>query len=279
MPQVPIEWYRAIRSDAIAEARKQNICRSMLPVRGPIGGIGVQQWSYDKTEEMSEALVSYQFVDLAEDAVNYSRAHIAIPLIQKEFRVGRRDLASAQRGNYPITTVNSNAATYQVVNIENKMVIDGYSRDGKSYEIKGLLRSAGEDIDDNYDLGTPGNFAKATSVAINAMMANEIYGPFEWTINPAQYTEAIISLWTGGTPEIDMVKNMVSGIRVTNWVPAGEGMFTGGKSNSQYELLIAQDLAVETEIMQKSKDLWGRVYESLVPIVYNDKSILHFTKL
>jgi len=279
MPKVPVEWYRAIRSDAISEARKQNICRSMLPVRGPIGGIGVQQWSYDKTEEMTEALISYQFVDLAEDAVNFGRDHIAIPLIQKEFRIGRRDLASAQRGNYPLTTVNSNAATYQVVNLENKMVIDGITKDGRSYELRGLLRSAGEDINDDYNTATPGNFAKATAAAIETMMSNEIYGPFEWTINPAQYTELAISLWTGGTPEIDMIKNMVNNVRVTNWIPKNHGMFTGGQSNSQYELIIAQDLTVETEILQKSKDLWGRIYESLVPIVYNPKSILHFTNL
>lgn len=279
MPKVPIEWYRQIRGDAISEARKQNICRGMLSVRGPIGGIGVQQWSYDKTEEMSEALVSYQFVDLAEDAVNFGRDHIAIPLIQKEFRIGRRDLASASKGGYPITTVNSNAATYQVVNIENKMVIDGYSTDGKSYEIKGLLQSAGIEVSDSYDAATPGNFAKATALAIENAMTNEIYGPFEWTINPQQYTQLGISLWTGGKSELEMVQSMVSGIRVTNWVPAGHGMFTGGQSNSQYELVIAQDLTVETEILQKSKDLWGRIYESIVPVVYQPKAIQHFKAL
>lgn len=279
MPKVPIEWYRTIRADAIDEARKQNICRSMLPVRGPIGGIGVQQWSYDKTEEMTEAMVSYQFVDLAEDAVNFGRDHIAIPLIQKEFRIGRRDLASAQKGGYPITTVNSNAASYQVTNLENKIVIDGYTRDGKSYEIKGLLRSAGIENTDAYDVATPGNFAKATAAAIESAMANEIYGPYEWTINPQQWTQLGISLWTGGKSELEMVRDLVSNIRVTNWIPAGEGMFTGGQSNSQYELIIAQDMTVETEILQKSKDLWGRIYESLVPVVYQPKTIQHFTKL
>ena len=279
MPKVPIEWYRKIRGDAITEARKQNICRGMLPVRGGLGGIGVQQWSYDKTEEMSEALVSYQFLDLAEDAVNFGRDHIAIPLIQKEFRIGRRDLASAQIGGYPITTTNSNAATYQVINIENRMVIDGYSRDGKSYEIKGLLQSAGIEVNDNYDAATPGNFAKATALAIETAMANEIYGPFEWTLNPTQYTQLGISLWTGGKSELEMVQNMVSGIRVTNWIPAGHAMFTGGQSNSQYELLIAQDMTVETEILQKSKDLWGRIYESLVPVVYQPKTIQHFKNI
>ena len=277
--KVPIEWYRSIRSDAIAEARKQNICRGMLPVRGPIGGIGVQQWSYDKTEEMSEALVSYQFIDLAEDSVGFDRGHIAIPLIQKEFRVGRRDLASATKGGYPITTTNSNAAAYQVTNIENQMVINGYSRDGKSYEIKGLLNSAGIEVTDSYDAATPGNFAKATALAIENAMANEIYGPFEWTINPQQWTQLGISLWTGGKSELEMVEKLVSNVRVTNWIPAGHGMFTGGQSNSQYELIVAQDMTVETEILQKSKDLWGRIYESLVPVVYQPKTIQHFKAL
>jgi len=277
--EIPVEWYRVIKAGAISEARKQNICRGMLPVTGPIGGIAVQQWSYDKTEEMSEAVVSYQFVEMAEDRVGFDRAHIPIPLIQKEFRVGRRDLAAAAKGGYPISTINSNAAAYQITNIENQMVINGYSTDGKNYEIKGLLNSAGIEVTDSYDAATPGNFAKATALAIENAMANEIYGPFEWTINPQQYTQLGISLWTGGKSELEMVQSMVSNIKVTNWIPAGHGMFTGGKSNSQYELIIAQDMTVELEILQKSKDLWGRLYEALVPVVYQPKTIQHFKAL
>ena len=274
--RVPIEWYRTIRTNAIEYARKQNIARTMMPVQGPIGGIGVQQYSWDITEEGSEALVTYQFVDLAEDATNMTRDHIAIPLIQKDFRIDRRDLATAQRGGYSISTKNSNEATYQIMVAENKMVIQGYSTDGKNYEIKGLLNGAGETPTSSYDFATPGNALKAAGDAIEIMMGHEIYGPYNMTLNPQQWTQLTESLLTGGVSELSMVEKMNVSVKPTNWIPAGKMVFTPDPDENNYEIVMAQDLTVETEILQKSKNLWGRIYESLVPVIYKPESIIRF---
>ena len=277
---VPIEWYRKIREDAIIAARKQNICRNYMPVKGPIGGIGVQQWSYDKTGEMSEALVSFQFLETAEDVVSFSRDHISIPVIQKEFRIDRRDLEAARNGTYPITTVNSDAAAYQITNIENEMVINGYSTDGTNYEIKCLMQSAGLEVTTTYDFATPGNALKSVSEGISKLMENEIYGPYNLSLNPTQYMELATSVYTGGVIELNMVEKLLGGtILVNNWIPADEGMITTYPQKQFYELVIAQDMTVETEILTKSKALWGRLYECIVPVIYQPKSILRLNSI
>lgn len=277
---VPIEWYRKIKEDAIVAARKQNICRTYMPVKGPIGGIGVQQWSYDKTGEMSEALVSFQFLETAEDVVSFSRDHISIPVIQKEFRIDRRDLEAARNGTYPITTVNSDAAAYQITNIENEMVINGYSTDGTNYEIKGLMQSAGLEVDTAYDFATPGNALKAVSSGIDKLMKEEIYGPYNLSLNPTQYMELATSVYTGGVIELNMVEKLLGGnILVNNWITADQGMITTFPQKQFYELVIAQDMTVETEILTKSKALWGRLYECVVPVIYQPKSILRLNHI
>ena len=251
-----------------------------MPVKGPIGGIGVQQWSYDKTGEMSEALVSFQFLETAEDVVSFSRDHISIPVIQKEFRIDRRDLEAARNGTYPITTVNSDAAAYQITNIENEMVINGYSTDGTNYEIKGLMQSAGLEVTTTYDFATPGNALKSVSEGISKLMENEIYGPYNLSLNPTQYMELATSVYTGGVIELNMVEKLLGGtILVNNWIPADEGMITTYPQKQFYELVIAQDMTVETEILTKSKALWGRLYECIVPVIYQPKSILRLNSI
>ena len=92
---IPEEYYTQVRDSIIETIRKQSIARTMLPSRLIPGGIGAQQYSFDTATEVSEALLSYAFVNNAEDIVGRGRENVPIPVLHKEFRIGRRDMASA----------------------------------------------------------------------------------------------------------------------------------------------------------------------------------------
>ena len=89
---IPEEFYTQVRDSVIDTIRRQSISRGILPAKMLPGGIGTMQYSFDSATEVSEAMLSYAFTDNSEDVTGRSREHIPIPVLHKEFRIGRRDL-------------------------------------------------------------------------------------------------------------------------------------------------------------------------------------------
>lgn len=272
---IPVEFYRQIKDRIVFTARTQSVARRLINTRLVGGGIAVQQWTYDQANEVSDALLTYAFTDTGEDTIELSRSDVPIPVLHKEFRIGRRDLAAAQRGGFALNASTASSAAYKVMNLENKIVLDGYTVDGSNYEIKGLYQSAGNTVSTSYDFGTSGNPLKAVAEGIGELMEDEITGPYNLVLNPTQYMELAISETDGGNPELPAVQKLLEGgeIITTSWQTAGTGMITASMDSGFFELVIPQDMTYETEVLQKSKDLWGRVYECIVPVVYDTNAI------
>jgi uncharacterized linocin/CFP29 family protein len=275
---IPIEFYRQIKDRIVFTARTQSVARRLINARLVGGGIAVQQWTYDQANEVSDALLTYAFTDTAEDQIELSRTDVPIPVLHKEFRIGRRDLAAAQRGGFALNAATASSAAYKVMNLENSMVLNGYAADGSNYDIKGLYQSAAN-TKTGADFGTAGNALKSVAGAIELMMADEITGPYNLTLNPTQYMELAISESAGGNPELPAVLKLLEGgeIITTSWQAAGTGMLTADKNSGFFELVVPQDMTFETEILQKSKDLWGRVYECVIPVIYDPNAICKIT--
>jgi uncharacterized linocin/CFP29 family protein len=275
---IPIEFYRQIKDRIVFTARTQSVARRLINARLVGGGIAVQQWTYDQANEVSDALLTYAFTDTAEDQIELSRTDVPIPVLHKEFRIGRRDLAAAQRGGFALNAATASSAAYKVMNLENSMVLNGYAADGSNYDIKGLYQSAAN-TKSGADFGTAGNALKSVAGAIELMMADEITGPYNLTLNPTQYMELAISESAGGNPELPAVLKLLEGgeIITTSWQAAGTGMLTADKNSGFFELVVPQDMTYETEILQKSKDLWGRVYECVIPVIYDPNAICKIT--
>lgn len=275
---IPVEFYRQIKDRIVFTARTQSVARRLINARLVGGGIAVQQWTYDQANEVSDALLTYAFTDTAEDQIELSRTDVPIPVLHKEFRIGRRDLAAAQRGGFALNAATASSAAYKVMNLENSMVLNGYAADGSNYDIKGLYQSAAN-TKSGADFGTAGNALKSVAGAIELMMADEITGPYNLTLNPTQYMELAISESAGGNPELPAVLKLLEGgeIITTSWQAAGTGMLTADKNSGFFELVVPQDMTYETEILQKSKDLWGRVYECVIPVIYDPNAICKIT--
>ncbi len=278
----PVEYYRQIKDAIVFTARKQAVARKIINTRNISGGIGVQQWTYDTANEVSDALLTYQFTDTAEDWIELARTDVPIPLLHKEFRISRRDLAAAARGGFGISTATVSSAAYKVMNLENQLILNGFAADGTNYDIKGLYQSAG-----NYttgkDFATAGQPLESVATAIDLMQADNITGPYNLVLNPTQYMELATSILGSGAGEreIAMVKEILEGgnIYSTSFQPAGTGMLLADASAGFFEMIIAQDMTTETEVLQKSKDLWGRVYECVIPVVYDANAICKLTTI
>ena len=279
----PVEYYRQIKDAIVFTARKQAVARKIINTRNISGGIGVQQWTYDTANEVSDALLTYQFTDTAEDWIELTRTDVPIPLLHKEYRISRRDLAAAARGGFGISTATVSSAAYKVMNLENQLILNGYAADGTNYDIKGLYQSAGNSFDTQSDFGTDGKPLEAVAGAIDLMQADNITGPYNLVLNPTQYMELATSIlgYGAGEREIAMVKEILEGgnIYSTSFQPAGTGMLLADASAGFFEMIVAQDMTTETEVLQKSKDLWGRVYECVIPVVYDANAICKLTNI
>jgi uncharacterized linocin/CFP29 family protein len=280
---IPTEFYRKLDETVIKTARKENIARTLMPARIIPGGIGTQQYSYDEMTEVSDAQFSYMFIENAEDVVGRSRVNAPIPVLSKEFRIGRRDLAAARNGNYDLGMMSAESAAYKVTNLENQIVIDGYAPDGSTYEVKGLYQSAGNTYTDSADFGTAGNALTAVQNALEAFYEDEITGNFNMLLNPTQYLELAVSIFGSsneGAPEMPMVEKLIGGrIIRTNWITAGTGMLVAEPTGGFYEMVIPQDMTTETEELQKSHDLYGKVYECVLPVIYEPNAICTLTSI
>ena len=277
----PVEYYRQIKDAIVFTARKQAVARKIINTRNISGGIGVQQWTYDTANEVSDALLTYQFTDTAEDWIELTRTDVPIPLLHKEYRISRRDLAAAARGGFGISTATVSSAAYKVMNLENQLILNGFAADGTNYDIKGLYQSAGNSTAGS-DFGT-GNPLESVAAAIDKMQADNITGPYNLILNPTQYMELATSILGSGAGEreIAMVKEILEGgnIYSTSFQPAGTGMLLADASAGFFEMIVAQDMTTETEVLQKSKDLWGRVYECVIPVVYDANAICKLTTI
>ena len=279
---IPTEFYEQMRDGIIYTARQQNIARSLIPSRLISGGLGTQQYGFDSATEVSEAMLSFAFSDNAEDIIGRSRMHLPIPVLHKEFRIGRRDIASAQNGNYELNTATANSAAYRVTNLENNVVINGYAPDGSNYEVKGLYQSVGQTTA-GADFGTAGSAIATVQAALTLFDADDIYGDFDLLLNPVQYNKLAVSVFGAnkeGVAELPMVKELIGGnIYKVPFLTAGTGMMNAKPNSAFAELVITQDLSYESEILPKSKDLWGRVYEVLVPVIYEADAFCSLTSI
>jgi len=280
---LPPETYMKIKEGIVKNARKHSIARQIIGVRPLNAGVGLQQWTYDTLTEVSDAQITYAFTETGEDVADFGRSHVPIPVIHKEFRIGYRDIVAAQRGGYPLQASTADSASYKVMLQENAMLLNGYSADGSTYDIKGLYQSAGNSESTSKDFGTPGNAMAKVQLAITELIADDIYGPYNLVLNPTQFMELAVSVLGSGAGdrEINMVRELLEGGQIysTPFQTVDTGMLLAQPGSGFFEAVMPVDMTVRTETLQKSRDEWGQVYECIVPVIYDADAICKLTAI
>ncbi|MHC1597235.1 MAG: family 1 encapsulin nanocompartment shell protein [Methermicoccaceae archaeon] len=279
MATITTEQYRHLKTEVVAVARRANVARKLMAVRGPMG-LGVQQYSYDTLTELSEAITSHIFEARDTDNPNLTRTNVNIPILQKTFELQRRDVESSKRYGTPLNTAAASSAAYRVAYAENELALLGWAKDGSTYDINGLYNAANNDYSSSSDFGTAGNALAAVAGAMGKLLDDNIGAPYNLVLNPTQYAELAASVLTGGDRELTHVKEMIGGdIFVTPYITAGTGMLLATPEARFFELVVAQDLTVETEELPKTKNVFGRVFECVVPVVYDTNAICKLSSI
>lgn len=278
---LPPEFYGRARTDAIAGFRRQNISRDIIPIRAIGGGLGVQSWDWTHESEMSEATLSWGTkIQTNEDQIALSRESIKIPVLHKEFRLDYREMLTASMNGYNIVTKNISAAAYQLAYLENQIVMDGYQRQDGSYEVKGLYQLAETVVNDDLPLSTYGNSLKAVVAGMNALSDKDLYGDMNLVMNNQDYINLLLSKNEFGITEKPTVSEIIGGkIINTYWQPKGTMMLVPTPGIGAVEMLLTQDVSMDTLIEPKSKDLWGQLYEALTIVCYAPDHIVKFTNV
>jgi uncharacterized linocin/CFP29 family protein len=258
--------------------RQKIIGRRLIPLAtGSPLGFGVQQIKNNILQDMSDATISMKLTE-NQDTVGYTDTSLDIPIIHKEFEIDRRDLLSSERMGMPLDTSNAEVAATKVAELEDEMIIEGAGG------FDGMYDSAGNDYNTSADFGTAGNAIKAVKGGMALLMADKIYPPYNLVINEEQYAEIVGPRGTtSDVSELDIVRKMINGgagdgtpgaaggpsgnVYVTPTITAGTALLAAAPNKAYADLVIAQDVQLEFEELEKSKNVFGRVFEALVPRV------------
>jgi len=270
------EQYREILETVYWAARKNMIARALVGsdlINYGAGGEGIESIGYDVGTEVSAAELDFDFLDDSEDIAGKTRTNAAVPIIQKTFNIKRRALAASQRYGTPLDKSTANSAAFRVASLEDTTIIQGYSRDGSTYEIPGFYQGAGLTESTAKDFGTAGYALAKIGLAMAAFEAVNVRPPFNLVLNPTQYAELAVSVLGSGAGQSEMllVKNLLSTgdinkagaggmILPSTDITAGTGLMMATPGRGQFSYHVPVDVATELEILEKSHNVFGRVF-------------------
>jgi uncharacterized linocin/CFP29 family protein len=265
-----LEQAKSIDDRIAIAARQVMVGRKLANVRGPLG-LGVQIFSYDKLTEMSDAGIDMVFKAMgAVDDIALGRTDLPVPIVHKEFNIDRRDLESSRRMGTPLDTSSAEAAAYKAAIAEDKLLILGWAPDGSTYRINGFYNGAANS-EAGADFTTPTNIPISVNVAIGDLLADNIYPPYNMVLHPTQYAETLPLIGSTGTSYRQWILDSLGGgsLFVTPAITVGTGLIMQAAPSPFAEIELGQDLVTEMEMkpLALGGDLFGRVYETLVPVL------------
>jgi len=276
------EQYKYIDDAVKVTARQAMIGRRLMPVFGPLG-FGKEAISYDKLTEVGAAQLTLAWkVDKSEDIANLARTTVAVPVLSKTFRINRRSLEASRTAGSPLDIVTAKSAAYKVAKLEDDLILDGFAADGSTYDISGLYQAANNTESTSKDFGTSGNGIDKVNLAMALLLADNIYPPYNMVLNPTQYMQLHNELSGTATLEIDVIRRMIGGeVYVTPAQTADTGMLLAAGDRGYFDLAIGVDLTTEVELLnlREGKDLFGVVYECVVPRIWETNAICKLTNI
>ena len=283
---VTAEQYKYIDETVRITARKAMIGRRLMPIFGPLG-FGKQAVTYDSLTEVADADLNFAWrVSVSEDIVNLSRETLPVPVLHKPFRVNRRSLQASRTSGTPLDLANARSAAYKVAKLEDELIIDGYAADGSTYDIKGLYQiNISNKITGDQWTAAPEDAITNTAEGIAYLMGQNIDPPYHWVLHPTQYAEIFnvgASVHTEGIVA-DTVKKQLGGGNIfwSTVLTDGTGFMVAAGDRGYFDLAVGVDLTTEVEelSLREGKDLFGLIYECVVPRIWQTTAIAPFDTL
>ena len=244
---------------------------------------GAQTYGYDTLTHGSTAAFDFTYPGKQSiDAVNMSRTTVAVPNIHKEFQISKLDLASSRMSNTPLNVTQAESSAYKVAYAEDSMLINGWSQDGTTYEVNGLYQAAGNSESTSLSYGTATNIFTSITNALALLEADNIFGPYNITLNPVQANETRAFIANTAVSYKQWIMETLGGeMFITPAITPGTGMITKANPEGAFEYVLAEDITTvtETESVKDGEGLFGRVYVRGLPVVYDSNAICKLTDI
>jgi uncharacterized linocin/CFP29 family protein len=276
------EQYTALDTAAKQAALQTMIARRIAPTSGPYG-FGKESIAFNKLEQMSGAQISYAWkVDASQDAVNFPRTILPLPVLSKSFRINYRQLEASRTNGTPIDTQNAKSAGYQVGLLEDQLVFHGYAADGVNVDIDGFYTGAGNSYTISKDFSTATNIPDAVNGAMALMLADNIAPPYNFTLNPVQYAETNTLIPNTQTSWRKWIQETIEGqVYMSPSVTAGTGLMSAAGDRGFFDLALGVDLTTLSEELglDEGNDLFSVVFETAVPRIFDSNALCTLTNI
>jgi uncharacterized linocin/CFP29 family protein len=202
-------------------AASQLVGRRLLDVEGPFGiglkGVPMQD------EEMDEGLFASRMLPLL--------------LIQREFELGTRDLASYEREGVVLDTCRVGEVAVEVARVEDNLIFNG------TPDVPGLLTAEGVNSRALSNWDEVGVAANDVIDAITALDDAGFHGPYSLALAPERYNLLFRLYPQGRQSELDHLKTMVTeGIFKTPILQEG-GVLLAAKAQCA-SIILGQDMSI-----------------------------------
>jgi len=281
---VTSEQYKQIEKAIHRAAMTNMVARNLAPISGPFG-LAKQSLTYNSLTEMGAAGISMSFITAGEGAVDIAPTTLPIPIIQKPFRISYRDWLSSRTYGTPLDTLNVASATYQVMKLEEDVLIDGHAADGSNYDVSGFYQRGNNAEATSKDFGTSTNGIAKAALAMALLRTDNIYPPYNMVLHSTQMNELWSTVLSGTAVfEYEAISKQLGGndrIYETNSLTAATGMLMSDGDRGFFDIIMGVDLGAELEAqgLANNKDILGIVYEALTPRVKETNAICQLTNI
>jgi len=279
---VPLEAYRQVDAAIKVAARQAMIGRRLTPLYGPLG-FGTQSITYDLLTEVADATLEFAWSARgSEDTGLTARTVTKVPVLKKPFRINARSLASMRESGIRLDTATAKSAAYKVSKLEDDLILDGFAADGSTYDLNGLYQAANNTEATSKDFGTALYAIQKVNLALAVLETDNIYPPVNMVLNPTQYREMFDVVTNTAVAEVDVVQRIIGGhIYETSAQTAATGMLVAAGDRGFFDLAVGVDTTSMMEILPLNfgKDLYGVVYECVVPRIWETNAICTLTNI
>jgi uncharacterized linocin/CFP29 family protein len=240
---------------------------------GPLGeGKLTVEWG--KIAEVGAAqLFRAAKITLEEDIVDTTVSSLDIPALAKGFRIPRRILEASRTFGTPLDVATAKSASYEVSLLEDTLVLN------TSGGFSGLYASAGNTVGGG-DWGTATNILTNCNSAVGELTTDKIFPPYNLVLHPDQYVQTLAVVSGTATTYRELVQKIIGGeVYQSPTLTAGTGMMTAPPDAGFFDLVLGVDVHAEVEELplDQFKDLYGVVWEAVVPRIHQANAICTLT--
>jgi len=259
------------------------VARQIFPLTKVSSDGGVMWITTPEEVDMSDASVTLHGAAQADDIALYWKHELIIPVIQKNFKIQWRDLASSRRLGQPLDTQYVKQASRKVQETEERMLLTGEDTTWPCMGIQGLLQSAGNSV------AASGNWPANAIDDINAarawLQAQGFVGmPFDLIAPPA-----MVKCLDDQLPNTEITYRMfLLRNKLINRIFETAYLYTA--TGGQDSALVVQASRDNFDLVQamppkvgrweyKDGNIYGYLRECVVPRIKREESIYEITDL